>query len=78
MIHPHIFIDINKLEEKTLEELQTTISDLTKKMNFISRSGNFQMTQQLMSAIESYKIAYQKKLEESMKKQNINTIVDVK
>lgn len=67
MDHPFI----NDLSDKTLEELQTTISSLTSKLNFAYRTGNGPLISQLNMAIESYKNAYQKKMDELIKKQNL-------
>ena len=73
MEHPFI----NGLENKTLEELQTTISNLHTKLTFAHRTGNRALISQLNMAIESYRQAYQKKLDEMIKKQNITTTVKI-
>jgi hypothetical protein len=73
MEHPFI----NSLENKTLEELQTTISSLTTKLSFAYRTGNRALISQLDMAINSYRSAYQKKLDEMMKKQNLQSTVKI-
>lgn len=73
MEHPFI----NGLEKKTLEELQTTISNLHTKLTFAYRTGNRALIAQLNMAIESYRQAYQKKLDDMIKKQNITTTVKI-
>lgn len=74
MQHPFI----NDLSEKTLEELQTTITDLMSKLNFAYRTGNGPLIGQLQMVIESYRIEHTKKLDELFKKQGIKTKIDIK
>ena len=50
MEHPFI----SSLSDKTLEELQGSISDLTKKLNFAYRMQNGAMIHQLNMVMESY------------------------
>jgi hypothetical protein len=73
MEHPFI----NNLQDKSLEELQTTISNLTTKLNFAYRTGNSALIQQITMAIESYKNAYSKKMNELIDKQKIQTQIRV-
>ena len=73
MQHPFI----NNLSEKSLEQLQKTISDLTQKLNFAYRTGNGPLIHQIQMAIESYRTEYGKKMDELMKKQNINNKVKI-
>lgn len=73
MEHPFI----NNISDKSLEELQKTISELTTKLNFAYRSGNGTLIHQITMAIESYKAAYSKKMDELMQKQKINTQIKI-
>ena len=73
MQHPFI----NNLSEKSLEQLQKTISDLMQKLNFAYRTGNGPLIHQIQMAIESYRTEYGKKMDELMKKQNINNKVKI-
>jgi hypothetical protein len=73
-MHPFI----NNLSDKKLEELQTTISDLTGKLNFAYRTGNGPLIHQIQMVIDSYKAEYQKKMDEMIKKQNISSKIDIK
>lgn len=73
MKHPFI----TDLSDKTLDELQTTISGLTNKLTFAYRTGNGPLIHQLNMAIESYKDAYAKKMDEMMGKQKINTKISI-
>lgn len=73
MEHPFI----TDLSGKTLEELQKTISDLTNKLNFAYRTGNGPLINQIQMAIDSYRHEYSKKMDELMKKQNINSKIKI-
>jgi hypothetical protein len=73
MEHPFI----HDLSEKTLEDLQTAISSLTTKLNFAYRTGNSQLINQLNMALESYRNAYQKKMDDLISKQKITTQVKI-
>lgn len=73
MEHPFI----HNLEGKSLEELQTAMSDLQKKLNFAYRTTNGPLIQQLNMAIESYRNAYSKKMDELISKQKVNMQIKV-
>lgn len=73
MQHPFI----NDLSGKTIEELQTTIQDLTKKLNFVYRSQNGPMIQQMLMVLESYKVEYSKRIDEVYKKQNLGNKINI-
>ena len=73
MQHPFI----TDLSGKSLEELQNTINDLTKKLNFVYRSQNGAMINQLRMVIESYKVEYGKRMDELYKKQNLSNKINV-
>jgi len=73
MQHPFI----SGLSDKSLEDLSTSLTDLTKKLNFAMRMQNGPMIHQIQMVIESYKTEYNKKMDELMKKQNIKTAVKV-
>jgi len=74
MEHPFI----HNLDEKSLEDLQNTISDLNKKLTFAYRTGNQPLIHQLQMAIDSHRTAYNKKMDDLIKKQNLNIKIDVK
>jgi len=65
MEHPFI----NNISNKSLEDLQQTISSLTEKLNYAYRTGNRPLINQITMAIESYKNAYSKKMDEILKSQ---------
>jgi hypothetical protein len=73
MQHPFI----NNLSDKSLEDLQSSITDLMKKLNFAYSMQNGPMIHQISMVLESYKAEHNKKMDEIMKKQNIQTTVSV-
>lgn len=73
MEHPFI----HGLNEKSLDELQTTISSLTTKLSFAYRTGNTALIHQIKMALDSYKAAYAKKIDELASKQKITTQIKV-
>jgi len=73
MEHPFI----SSLSDKTLEELQTAISDLTKKLNFAYRMQNGAMIHQLNMVMESYRMEYGRKMDEVLKKQGDRTQINI-
>lgn len=73
MQHPFI----TDLGDKSMEDLQTIINDLTKKLNFAHRSLNGPMINQLRMAIESYQMEYNKRIDEAYKKQNIGNKINI-
>ena len=73
MQHPFI----HDLSDKSLEDLQTSITDLMKKLNFAYSMQNGPMIHQISMVLESYKAEHNKKMDEIMKKQNIQTTVSV-
>ena len=73
MEHPFI----SSLSDKTLEELQGTISDLTKKLNFAYRMQNSSMIHQLNMVMESYRAEYGRKMDELLKKQGDRTQINI-
>jgi hypothetical protein len=66
------------ISDKTLEELQANISDLTGKLVFASRTGKTFMVNQIQMVLEGYKAEYAKKMDELYKKQNIQNNINIK
>ncbi len=73
MEHPFL----HHLDQKSLEELQTGISDLTNKLNFAYRMQNSPMINQINMALESYRNAYNKKMNDLIDKQKVNMQIKV-
>jgi predicted Zn-dependent protease len=73
MEHPFI----SSLSDKTIEELQSSISDLTKKLNFAYRMQNSSMINQLNMVMDSYKAEYGRKMDEMLTKQSDRTKINI-
>ena len=73
----HPFLNRAALSEKTLEEIQTDLTGLMNKLTFAHRIGNRPLINQLQMVIESYRNEASKKLDEVMKKQNIQGQVSI-
>lgn len=73
----HPFLAAVDLKELTLEQLQEKISDLNNKLSFAYRTGNGPLIHQIQMVLESYRTAYSNKMDEIMKKQKIDTKIDI-
>jgi hypothetical protein len=73
----HPFLDRKALSEKTLEEIQTILTGLMNKLTFAHRTGNRPLINQLEMVVESYRNEASKKLDEVMKKQNLQNQVSI-
>lgn len=73
MEHPFI----TSLEDKSLEDLQNTISGLYSKLTYAYRTGNQPLISQINMVIESYRKEYNKRMDELLKKQNIINQINI-
>lgn len=73
MQHPFI----SDLSGKTVEELQNTIQDLTKKLTFVYRTQNGPMINQMLMVLDSYKTEYAKRMDEMYQKQNLKNKINI-
>ena len=73
----HPFLSSQSLEDKTLEELQSKITDLNNKLSFAYRTGNRPLINQLHMVLESYRNQSIKKMDEMLEKQNIKSNVNI-
>ena len=67
MEHPLIY----KVDDLTIDELQNKISDLTKKLQWASRT-NADLARQISMALENFRNAYARKQQELLDKTNRN------
>lgn len=74
----HPFLSSSSLKDKSLEELQTTINDLTSKLTFAYRTRNSALIGQVQMVIESYRNEYNRKMDEMINKQNIQNRINIK
>jgi len=61
---------IGNLNELTVDELSSKVSDLNKKLSMATRSGNGHLCNQLRMALESYQNKYKEKMDETYRKQS--------
>ncbi len=61
---------LETLKEKTMEEIQATISELNKKLSFASQIGNADVVNQLQLILNSYHEAQRVTLDAKIKKGN--------
>lgn len=73
MQHPFI----NDLSDKSIEDLQKSILDLTSKLIFSSRMQNVRLANQIQMVLESYKTEYAKRMAEVYKKQNMENHINI-
>lgn len=70
---------VGSLSEKSLEELTETISNLNKKISFMSRMHNQAMLNQLYMILESYNTEYRKRQDDLWNKKSatFNNKIDI-
>ena len=68
MEHP-LITDADSL---TIEQLQTKVTDLTKKLSWAHRSGNAFLTQQVRMALETYQNKLRQRQQEEWEKNTKN------
>jgi hypothetical protein len=73
MQHPFI----HGLSEKSLDELQKTISELTIRLTQASRNLHPTLIPQIRMALESYTVEYNKRMDEIYKKQNLDSKINI-
>lgn len=73
MEHPFI----NDISDKSVEELQESISSLNNKLTFAYRTGNGPLIHQLQMVLESYRSQLSKKMDELFTKQKLNTTINI-
>ena len=65
------------IADKTMDELQESISDLSRKLSFAYRINNQGLIHQLSMVIEGYRQEYNKKMDELFAKQHIDARISV-
>ena len=65
------------LSNTTIDELQTSIQDLTSKLTFANRIGKEFMVNQIHMVLEGYNKEYAKRMDELYKKQNIQNNIKI-
>ena len=65
------------ISEKTVDELQAAMSDLTGKLTFAHRMNQPFMISQIQMVLDGYKNEYAKRMDEMYKKQNIQNNIQI-
>lgn len=73
----HPFLTSKDLEEKTIEEIQDSMSTLMNKLTFAYRTQNGPLIHQLQMVLESHRTQYFKKMDEVFAKQKLNTQINI-
>ena len=73
MEHPFI----QDLSDLSLEELQTKLTDINNKLSYAYKTGNTSLISQINMVLESYRNAYNKKMDELIDKQKTKTKIDI-
>lgn len=73
----HPFLSSNDLKDKSIEEIQDTISDLMNKLTFAYRTQNGPLIHQLQMVLESHRTQYFRKMDEIFDKQKLNTQINI-
>lgn len=64
---------ISDIDHLTIDELQSKISELQKKLSFAQRTGNGHLVAQIRMAIETFSNRYQAKLQAMYEEQKKNS-----
>ena len=73
MEHPFI----QDLSNLSLEELQTKLTDINNKLSYAYKTRNTSLISQINMVLESYRNAYNKKMDELIDKQKTKTKIDI-
>lgn len=73
----HPFLTSKDLEDKTIEELQDSISSIMNKLTFAYRTGNQPLIHQLQMVLESHRTQYFNKMDEVFAKQRLNNQINI-
>jgi len=65
------------ISNKTIDELQSSIQDLTGKLTFAHRTGKEFLVNQISMVLEGYNKEYAKRMDELYKKQNIQNNIKI-
>lgn len=73
----HPFLSSKDLEDKTIEELQDSISGIMNKLTFAYRTQNGPLIHQLQMVLESHRTQYFKKMDDVFAKQKLNNQINI-
>jgi hypothetical protein len=67
---------VGNLDDLSVDQLTTQISDLSRKLSIASRTGNAHLCNQIRMALESYQNKYQEKLQADYAKKLSDAKID--
>ena len=67
---------VGNLDDLSVDQLTTQISDLSRKLSIASRTGNAHLCNQIRMALESYQTKYQEKLQADYAKKLSDAKID--
>jgi hypothetical protein len=73
----HPFLTSKHLEEKTMEELQESMTNIMNKLTFAYRTNNGPLIHQLQMILESHRTQYFNKMDEVFKKQKLSNHINI-
>jgi hypothetical protein len=73
----HPFLSSTDLVDKSIEELQDSISSIMNKLTFAYRTQNGPLIHQLQMVLESHRTQYFKKMDEVFSKQKLNNQINI-
>lgn len=73
----HPFLNKKDLEDKSIEQLQDSISSLMSKLTFAYRTGNAPLIHQLQMVIETYRNQIGKKMDDMFDKQKLTNKINI-
>ena len=73
----HPFLSSKDLDDKSIEELQDSISSIMNKLTFAYRTQNGPLIHQLQMVLESHRTQYFRKMDEVFAKQKLNNQINI-
>lgn len=73
----HPFLSSKDLEDKSIEELQDSISNIMNKLTFAYRTGNGPLIHQLQMVLESFRAQYFRKMDDVFAKQKLGSQINI-
>jgi hypothetical protein len=73
----HPFLSSKDLEDKSIEEIQDSMSNLMNKLTFAYRTQNGPLIHQLQMVLESHRTQYYKKMDDVFAKQKLNNQINI-
>jgi hypothetical protein len=73
----HPFLSSKDLEDKSIEEIQDSMSNLMNKLTFAYRTQNGPLIHQLQMILESHRTQYYKKMDDVFAKQKLNNQINI-